>query len=56
MRTIFLAGLAASLQFASPSQAATNVGFEDGTTRGWTLNGNGGATTAIGGFTAASGN
>jgi hypothetical protein len=56
MRTIFLAGLAASLQFASPSQAATNVGFEDGTTSGWTLNGNGGATTAIGGFTAASGN
>lgn len=56
MRTIFLAGLAAALQFATPSQAATNIGFEDGTTAGWTLSGNGGATTSVGGFTAAFGN
>lgn len=54
MRTIFIAGLAASLHFASPLQAATNLGFEDGTT-GWTVSGNGGATTSIGGFTAAYG-
>lgn len=56
MRTIFVAGLAAALQFASPSQAATNIGFEDGSTTGWILNGNGGATTSVGGFTAAFGN
>ena len=55
MRTIFLAGLAAALQFATPSQAATNIGFEDGNIAGWTLSGSGGATTSIGGFTAAYG-
>lgn len=56
MRTIFIAGLAASLYFVSPAQAATNIGFEDGNAAGWTVNGNGGATTSVGGFTAAFGN
>lgn len=56
MRTIFIAGLAATLQFATPSQAATNLGFETGDTTGWTVSGSAGATTAVGGFTAATGN
>jgi hypothetical protein len=56
MRTIFIAGLAAALQFATPSHAVTNLGFETGNTSGWTVNGAAGATTAIGGFTPATGN
>ncbi len=56
MRTIFIAGLAAALQFATPSHAVTNLGFETGNTSGWTVSGNAGASTAIGGFTAATGN
>jgi hypothetical protein len=55
MRTIFIAGLAAALQFAAPSQAAVDLSFEDGTTNAWTLNGAGGASQSIGGFTAAYG-
>lgn len=55
MRTIFIAGLAASLYFATPAQAVTNLGFETGDTAGWAVSGDAGATTAIGGFTAANG-
>lgn len=56
MRTIFIAGLAASLYFATPAQAAVNLGFEDGTRAGWTVSGAAGATTSIGGFSAVEGN
>jgi hypothetical protein len=41
---------------AQPAAAATNLGFEDGTTTGWASSGSTGATTANGVFTPQMGN
>jgi hypothetical protein len=47
---------AIALLAAVPAQAATNIGFESGTTTGWTTSGTAFASTGTSGFTAQYGN